>query len=113
VALLDYPAFVPCLAKLNADKKTFQRWELYVRGIELANCYSEETDPARIRAFIKSEAAEKQKTARIKHKIDENYLSTGLPTCSGNAMGMDRLIMALTGRKTIEGVLPFPMEVGL
>jgi lysyl-tRNA synthetase class 2 len=111
VALIDYPAFVPCLAEQNKDGKTFQRWEVYMRGIELANCYSEETDPAKIKVFIASEALEKQKTAKVPHKIDENYLSGGLPQCSGVAMGMDRLIMALTGRKTIEGVLPFPMEI--
>ncbi|MCL2557692.1 MAG: LysR family transcriptional regulator, partial [Treponema sp.] len=52
VALLDYPAFVPCLARLGADSKTVERWELYHAGVELANCFSEETSGERVRAFF-------------------------------------------------------------
>jgi lysyl-tRNA synthetase class 2 len=107
VALLDYPAFVPCLAK-QKDAETFERWELYMNGLELSNCYTEETDPAVIQAFIASEQAEKEKTALVPHKPVSGYLSTGLPACSGNALGVDRLAMVLAGKSRIESVLPFP-----
>ncbi|MCL2472342.1 MAG: LysR family transcriptional regulator, partial [Treponema sp.] len=118
VFLMDYPAFVPCLAKKNPDGKTVQRWELYIRGTELANCYTEETGADEVRRFFENEKAAKEKKALIHHKVDDDYwkifnfkdTSGAFPQCSGVAMGLDRLIMILTGRKTIDSVLPFPME---
>jgi lysyl-tRNA synthetase class 2 len=113
VALIDYPAFVPCLAKKGSGGKTVERWELYARGIELANCYSEETDAMQVRAFFESEKAVKEKNALVPHKTDDDYWKLfssserPFPECSGVALGLDRLIMLLTGRQTIEGVLPF------
>ena len=114
VAIVDYPAFVPCLAKKRSGGKTVERWELYVRGIELANCYSEETSAEEVRAFFENEKAEKEKNALVPHKTDDDYWKLfspkekPFPKCSGVAMGLDRLIMVLTGRKSIDGVLPFP-----
>jgi lysyl-tRNA synthetase class 2 len=109
VFLLDYPAFVPCLAK-RKDQRTVERWELYFNGIELANCFSEETDPQKVKEFFIREEAEKKQSAIIKHNVDHDYwklFEQGFPHCSGVAMGADRLIMALTGRADIDGVLPF------
>jgi lysyl-tRNA synthetase class 2 len=122
VAILDYPAFVPCLARMGPGGKTRERWELYVRGIELANCYSEETDPEAVRRFFEAEGEIKNRTALTPHRIDGDYWrifcprkagdgrERPFPPCSGVALGLDRLIMALTGRSAIDGVLPFPME---
>jgi len=116
VALIDYPAFVPCLAKKGSGGdtggKTIERWELYAKGIELANCYSEETDAEKVRAFFKSEKAVKEKNALVPHKVDDDYWklfskNEPFPECSGVAVGLDRLIMVLAGRKTIDSVLPF------
>jgi lysyl-tRNA synthetase class 2 len=137
-ALLDYPAFVPCLAKRNdngngsnngngngngsnngngndnAGGKTVERWELYGCGVELANCYTEETDAETVKAYFEAEGEAKDKTALVPHKTDKNYwkVFADFPACSGVAMGLDRLIMVLSGRKTIDGVLPFPMGPG-
>ena len=110
VFLLDYPAFVPCLAKNNG--KTTERWELYYKGIELANCFSEETDPEKVKQFFINEAAVKEKSALIRHKVNHDYRKIfeppgAFPRCSGVALGVDRLIMALTGRSSIESVLTF------
>jgi len=122
VALLDYPAFIPCLAKKSDQgsrimDQTTERWELYYSGIELANCFSEETNPEKVKDFFLKEEAEKERTAVIKHNIDHNYWKLfeqkekqGFPCCSGVAMGLDRLIMALTERSSIDSVLPFPQE---
>jgi lysyl-tRNA synthetase class 2 len=120
LAIIDYPAFVPCLAKKSAGGKTSERWELYLRGIELANCYSEETGPEEVRRFFASQEAAKGKTALTPHRVDPDYWKLFLPKpggrdrpfppCSGVAMGLDRLVMALAGRSAIDGVLPFPME---
>jgi lysyl-tRNA synthetase class 2 len=112
--LMDYPAFVPCLAKKRPGGETVERWELYIRGIEIANCYSEEGDGEEVRRYFESEAAVKERSALVPHRIDRNYWrlfrSPPFPRCSGVAMGLDRLIMALTGRSSIDSVLPFPME---
>jgi lysyl-tRNA synthetase class 2 len=113
VALLDYPAFVPCLAKQSGDGKTVERWELYSGGIELANCYSEESDPEKVKDFFINEAAAKEKNALVRHKVANDYWKIfdrqadgkGFPRCSGVALGLDRLIMSLTGRSTIDGVI--------
>jgi len=118
VVLMDYPAFVPCLAKKNPDGKTVGRWELYAKGTELANCFSEETSPEAVRLFFESEKAEKEKSSLVRHKTDEDYwkifgrgeIADLFPQCSGVAMGLDRLIMVLCGRSTMDSVLPFPME---
>jgi lysyl-tRNA synthetase class 2 len=106
--LMDYPAFVPTLAQMNDDGKTRQRWELYVRGIELANCYSEETDASAVRQFFDNEITAKEQHALVPHKIDLNYWTMflpkqngGFPKCSGVAMGLDRLLMVLAGRNAI------------
>jgi lysyl-tRNA synthetase class 2 len=122
VALIDYPAIVSCLAQLNTGKNkaalTRQRWELYVRGLETANCYSEETDPLNVKNFFIEEEKLKNQSAEVKHNIDDNYwkifaphkdasgVEKPFPRCSGVALGMDRLIMALTGRQTIDAVTP-------
>jgi len=115
VALLDYPAFVPCLAKKAADGKTVERWELYWNGIELANCFSEETDPQNVKDFFNSEytqlkqRAEKTENAAAPHKVNHDYWKMfegeNFPRCSGAAIGLDRLIMALTGKTSIDAVL--------
>ena len=112
VALLDYPAFVPTLAQQNADGRTVQRWELYCKGIELANCFSEETNAQRVRDFFTSEAEAKKQSSLVQHHVDHDYWkhfqgTRPFPVCSGVALGLDRLIMALCGRSRIDSVLPF------
>ena len=112
VALLDYPAFVPTLAKHNTDGKTSQRWELYYKGIELANCFTEETDSEKVRDFFISQEHVKKQTSLVPHNVDHHYHKhfDSFPACSGVALGLDRLIMAICGKSTIDSVLPFPMS---
>jgi lysyl-tRNA synthetase class 2 len=118
VFLVDYPAFVPCLAKESPEGKTVERWELYASGLELANCYTEEIRGEKVRRFFESETAAKEQKALVRHNVDKDYWKIFLPSqtgpsfppCSGVALGMDRLIMYLTGRSGIDGVLAFPME---
>jgi len=117
VFLIDYPAFVPCLAINNEQRvkqkergSTVERWELYWNGLELANCYSEETCPQKVKEFFISEEAAKAQASLVQHRVDHDYwklFELGFPRCSGVALGVDRLIMALTGKVDIDGVLPF------
>ena len=120
VFLMDYPAKAACLAKDvppakdsatngNGASMWKERWELYAAGTELANCYTEEDNPENVRAYFKTEGRLKNETALIPHATDEEYWKVfkDFPHCSGVAMGVDRLIMLLAGRKSIESVLPF------
>jgi lysyl-tRNA synthetase class 2 len=116
VLLMDYPAQVPCLAKdvknpagMSGTPLFKERWELYVCGIELANCYSEETDPLKVKTYFEREGMLKKNSARVPHAIDPNYWKTftGFPECSGVALGVDRLIALITGSRTLESILPF------
>lgn len=125
VILKDYPSFVDCLAKnkepINLetsfsepnykDLHFSERWELYCRGIELANCYSEETNPQKIQAYFNREEQLKTRSI-IPHKIDNNYykIFNNFPECSGVAMGIDRLIAILSNCSSINSILPFPLE---
>lgn len=111
IFLMDYPAQVPCLAK-NKNDFAKERWELYGRGIELANCYTEENDSKKVREYFETETREKNKTAVVPHKVDNEYykIFETFPETSGVAIGMDRLIALLLDKKTIEPVLPFPLE---
>lgn len=118
VFLTDYPAFVPCLAKnvpTVAQHKTLwkERWELYINGMELANCYSEENNAQEVRHYFEQETREKNKTAHVLHAVDANYWKyfTDFPKCSGVALGFDRLLLALQHKKNIESVLPFPLQL--
>lgn len=111
VFLTDYPARVPCLAKERGESwKTKERWELYIRGVEIANCYTEERDAHEIRSYIRKEGRLKSEQARVPHPVRESFAETcsRMPPCSGVAVGLDRLIMSLSGLSSIESVLPFP-----
>ncbi|MDR1785891.1 MAG: LysR family transcriptional regulator [Spirochaetaceae bacterium] len=119
VVLLDYPAQAVCLAGDVPPKSGpsgaplwKERWELYADGVELANCYTEETDPDKIRAYFEREGAIKEMTARTPHAVDRDYwkIFEDFPPCSGVALGVDRLIALMTGSRGIEPVLPFPLS---
>jgi elongation factor P--(R)-beta-lysine ligase len=110
VALLDYPRQVRCLARDIPGTPWNERWELYVNGIELANCFTEETDGDKVRAYFALETEAKKK-ARIPVVVDPSYpdiFGPEYPRCSGVAMGVDRLFMAFLGRTSMEALIFFP-----
>ena len=112
VALLDYPAQIPTTARRLAGTPWAQRWELYVDGVEIINCYTEETDPAVLRALIREEE-ERKKGCRVAHRTDHGLAELfppGFPTCSGAALGVERLEMAFNGERSLEGVILFPFS---
>ncbi|MDR3312046.1 MAG: LysR family transcriptional regulator [Spirochaetaceae bacterium] len=116
ILLTDYPAAVPCLAKdvtpVDGGKPRWkERWELYCRGVELANCYSEETDPIKVRNYFRREGEAKQASARVPHRIDGGYwrIFQDFPACSGVALGVDRLVALLCGAESIAPVIPHPL----
>jgi lysyl-tRNA synthetase class 2 len=110
LVLLDYPSEVRCLAKRIPGTTRRERWELYVDGIETANCFTEETDPGEVENYFQAEG-ELKKGMLVPHPPDENFFRLyrgSFPPCSGVALGIDRLLMAFFGLSHIGGVILFP-----
>jgi len=111
--LYDYPASQCALAKIGLDQKNCRvskRFELFFGEIELANGFHELTDPVeQLQRFKLENSARKRKgfdVARIDNHIIA-ALESGLPECSGLALGLDRVLMILAGVDDIEQVLTF------
>jgi elongation factor P--(R)-beta-lysine ligase len=107
--LMDYPARLPTLARCDASGRYAERWELFIAGLEIANCYTEERHPERLRVFFKAED-DKKRAALQPVATDwelETIMANGLPASSGNALGLDRLLMVLLEKKLITEVMPF------
>lgn len=102
VFLHDYPSRLPTLAKKKEGTPWSCRWELYINGVEIANCYEEETDATVIRRFIHDEMQTKGIRTN-KAPCNPNFLSTHrLPRCSGVALGLDRLFLSLMGADSLK-----------
>jgi lysyl-tRNA synthetase class 2 len=114
VFLYDYPASQAALARLSpADPSVAERFELYVGDVELCNGYGELTDPVEQRARCENDRRRRQGLGRPVPDVPERFLSAlsqGMPPASGNALGLDRLIMLLSGQASIDDVVPFPSE---
>lgn len=115
--LFDYPHQIRCLAKRKQGEPYRERWELYIRGIEIANCYTEMTDPIEIENHYRIEfqaiISDAQKHDRVIPDTDERFadlFGPSYPACSGTAMGLDRLLMVLYNMNTIEDVILFPFS---
>jgi lysyl-tRNA synthetase class 2 len=107
VFLTRYPASIPTLARSIPGTPWSDRWELYLGGFELANCYGEETDPERIRAFFTDQARRIEERDGTPPPVDETFADAALPRCSGVALGVDRLVAAILGESDIERVISF------
>jgi lysyl-tRNA synthetase class 2 len=110
VVLIDYPAPLAALARRKPDDSLrAERWELYLAGIELANAYSELTDPAEQRARFEQANAAREKRGAKPYPLDEAFLAAlaQMPPSGGIALGVDRLLMILADADSLDGVLPF------
>ncbi len=99
------------LAKLkDADPRYAERFEVYWKGIELANAFSELTDPIEQRRRFLEEQEIRRSQNRPVYPIDEEFLSalSRMPPSGGIALGVDRLLMTILGCKNIEEVVLFP-----
>lgn len=112
LVLNRYPSTIKTLAADIPDSPWADRWELYMNGVEIANCYSEECDPAKIREYYRIECAEKEQNSLIPVLTDPEYpdIFSTFPDCSGSAIGMDRLFAQILGMRNIEGVILFPLS---
>ena len=111
VILKDYPAAMAALARLKPDDHTVaERWELYLGGVEIANAYSELTDPVEQRQRFDAVAEKRGRAGLPAYPIDSEFLaalSSGMPACAGCALGVDRLAMILCGASSIGEVRSF------
>ena len=90
-----------------------QRFELYVRGVELCNGYRELTDAGEQRARFERDNQYRRRQGKPEMRPDPGLLAAleaGLPPCSGVALGLDRLLMLQTGVASLDEVLPFSAE---
>lgn len=104
VILMNYPAQAAALAQLSSeDNRVAERWEAYAFGIELCNAFGELVDPIEQRARFIAAREEKIACGEVPMPLDEEFLSAlgSMPPSGGAALGVDRLIMVLTGAPTI------------
>lgn len=110
----DFPADQASLARVrNTTPPVAERFELYLGRTELANGYQELTDASEQQRRFDAENTMREKRGQPTCEVDHylvDALEHGLPECAGVALGVDRLLMAVCGAKTISEVTAFPFS---
>lgn len=117
IVLYDYPASQAALAKIENRQDGVavgQRFEVFYQGVELANGYFELQDAREQRQRFESDLSRRRQLALPEVPIDGRFmaaLESGLPRCSGVAVGLDRLLMLQQGKQRLSEVLSFPWHL--
>ncbi len=110
--LYEFPGVMGALArKKQSDPRFAERFEFYIEGLELGDCYSELTDWKEQQERFENELKEIKRLGKTIYDYDHDFieaLKVGLPDCSGIAVGVDRLIMLYANAATINDTLFFP-----
>ncbi len=113
VFLYDYPASCGALARLKPDNPSVaERFELYIAGLELCNAFTELADPVEQRTRFEEERRLRGLAGKTQYPMPESFLNAliDMPLSSGNALGLDRLILLLTDANSIDDVVAFIPE---
>jgi lysyl-tRNA synthetase class 2 len=111
--IYDYPTEVSPLSKAKPDDPAHvERFEFYAGGFELGNAFSELNDPVEQHQRFADQLSARAAGDDEAHQMDEDYvraLAYGLPPTGGEGLGVDRLVMLLTGSRSIRDVILFPL----
>jgi lysyl-tRNA synthetase class 2 len=112
IFVIDYPASIcPLTKRKQADQTVAERFELYIRGMELANAYTELNDPRLQEELFRTQLAglsDEDSMAKMDHDFVK-ALKVGMPPAGGLGIGIDRLVMLLTNSHAIKDVIFFPL----
>ncbi|WP_018693907.1 elongation factor P--(R)-beta-lysine ligase [Algicola sagamiensis] len=110
--IYQFPASQAALAKISSqDSRVAERFELYYKGVELANGFDELTSAEEQRQRFEQDNRKRESMGILPMPIDEDFLAAleaGLPDCAGVALGVDRLLMLAIEAEQIEEVIAFP-----
>jgi lysyl-tRNA synthetase class 2 len=113
VFLYDYPERLASLAKRKSDSPQLaERFELYIGGLEICNAFSELTDSDEQRRRFTAEIAVRRSLGKAVYPMPEAFLSalSNMPDATGNALGIDRLVMLFADTDRIDDVVAFTPE---
>jgi lysyl-tRNA synthetase class 2 len=120
--IYDYPVEISPLSKKKPNEpELVERFEIYAAGMEIGNAYTELNDPQEQRRRFDLQRSMREQGNAEAHQMDEDFLRAlcyGMPPTGGEGIGIDRVVMLMTGAKSIRDVILFPLlrpegEIGI